>query len=697
MENYSLRFKIISFKDSVKNKLDDTLFYIKKFVELPTEYGDTIKLEQNQITPPMVISIKETFDWKINDGKYCQIICLTPKSKIIADTVLWFDGLLHLINDPRYNERVHSELLCSMILREEYGFEFSLQPIEISESVISSSRFARKNYSHSKKPSQELILGHSMEIKQFMHPVHCAVCQGFIWGVHHQGFECSQCSLVAHKKCRQDIKFWCQKSSNPVYSDRQHIFKEYEAAFVRAFVSRNHSYCSHCGAQIFRNGLKCKRCSLIIHERCRSKVPPVCITSNEPPLDTTATYRHVIGARFHGEKIKKNRQHSQSSSFDLSWLDPLPKLSIKDQQRILLPKFNDFKFIGRLGDGATGQVYCVQHNLSKQYFAVKVANGANEETRQQLEVERHILFRYSDGNPYIIKAYCAFHQGTKLFLVMELIQGGTLYHKIQTTRMNEDEIRYYLAQLVCVIQYLHSNSIIYRDLKLEHAMISSTGSIRLVDFGLGRLLKTPDEICHTMCGTPSYMAPEVRRLEDGSSNEGYSYAIDFWTLGIMFVQMLCHDQIDFTPLFSNNNEDTIEPKKITEYLELPRYISLEAHSCVVGLLEYDPEKRLGSPDSPHGSIRDHPFFKVGHRINWSEIDGDLFKPGHRNSENIRIVPSTSINEQLSDLQMDRGRRAKDDWIAAGESTCTSDENERLKLFDYINESSWREFISSNVL
>ena len=45
---------------------------------------------------------------------------------------------------------------------------------------------------------------------------------------------------------------------------------------------------------------------------------------------------------------------------------------------------------------------------------------------------------------------------------MELVQGGTLYNKILTTRMNEDEIRFYLAEIICIIQYLHSNNIVYR-------------------------------------------------------------------------------------------------------------------------------------------------------------------------------------------------------------------------------------------
>ncbi len=99
----------------------------------------------------------------------------------------------------------------------------------------------------------------------------------------------------------------------------------------------------------------------------------------------------------------------------------------------------------------------------------------------------------------------------------------------------------------------------------------------------------------------------------------------------MFVQMLCGEQLDFHPqMFANNSEETTEPKNFAETLELPRYRSPEARSCVIGLLENDPEKRLGSPNSPHGLIRDHPFFKAGRRIDWQEIDECLFKSFHKN-------------------------------------------------------------------
>ncbi len=116
--------------------------------------------------------------------------------------------------------------------------------------------------------------------------------------------------------------------------------------------------------------------------------------------------------RKHGSKpLIEPDTDSKSSSFDLSWLGPFPESDEGRNRSIPLPTYEDFEYIGRLGDGASAKVYCVEHIPSKQYVAIKVADGTNEQARQQLEVERQILFRHSHGNPYMIQAYCAFHRG----------------------------------------------------------------------------------------------------------------------------------------------------------------------------------------------------------------------------------------------------------------------------------------------
>ncbi|CAF4696269.1 unnamed protein product [Rotaria socialis] len=592
-DNETLQITIDTFKNSPKRNLENTLFYIKKligsstneefltvkindihivelekrkicffyFIKFAPYTGGKIQLQPSKSATAFIVSLNETFDWNINEGNYCQIICLTLKSEIIADVILWFDHLWSRIADPNQYRKVQwaSSISISLLLEGEYNFKFRLQRIGNSIS-----------FKFRKKTSPQIIQGHLMKLKQFNHPVHCALCDGFMWGLYYQGFQCSHCSLVTHKKCCHDISFWCKKSMFPSNDQPSRI----------------------------------------------SSIEPPILTKDRSPLSIPS----------------KPTQLSTTSSTNFPTFDPLPGFPLENQRRISLPKFSDFEYVGRLGSGGYAQVYCVQHILSKQYFAIKVVDGKKAEARQQLEIEKQILFRYSYGNSYMVKAYCAFHQGSNLFLVMELVQGGSLCHKIQTKRMNEDEIRFYVAQIICVLQYLHSKNIVYRDLKLEHVIVNSTGSIRLIDYGLGRLLKTHDDTCHTFCGTYSYMAPEIRRLKTGTLNDSYSYPVDFWALGVMFIQMLHSEQIDVhSQLLENNDEETNEPESVARILRLPSHTSAEARACVSGLLETNPEKRLGSPNSPHGSIREHPFFKIGHQINWQEIESDSFKPVHHAS------------------------------------------------------------------
>ena len=162
----------------------------------------------------------------------------------------------------------------------------------------------------------------------------------------------------------------------------------------------------------------------------------------------------------------------------------------------------------------------------------------------------------------------------------------------------------------------------YSDLKLEHILVCPEGHIRLVDFGLSRVLNSDDDVCHTICGTDTYMAPEIRQLEKDPSAGGYGYPVDFWAIGIMVAQLLCGEQMDFY-------DETADPSNLAEELFSNRFFSAEARSLVQGLLEVDPKKRLGSTTSPHGPIREHAFFKVGEGIDWDAVDDGILKSIHK--------------------------------------------------------------------
>lgn len=107
--------------------------------------------------------------------------------------------------------------------------------------------------------------------------------------------------------------------------------------------------------------------------------------------------------------------------------------------------------------------------------------------------------------------------------------------------------------------------------------------------------------------------------------------MDYWALGIMLVQMLFGEQLDFLPLvISSFTENPNADTSIVEQLDLPTHVSTAAKECIRGLLEIDPEKRLGSPNSPHGQIRNHRFFKEGCRIEWQDMEDGIIKSPYKN-------------------------------------------------------------------
>ena len=91
---------------------------------------------------------------------------------------------------------------------------------------------------------------------------------------------------------------------------------------------------------------------------------------------------------------------------------------------------------------------------------------------------------------------------------------------------------------------LHSKGIVHRDLKLENIMIDSDGYIKIIDFGLARLLEN-DEVAQTYCGTAEYFAPEVLK------QCGYDNMVDYWAIGILIYEMI----VGVTPFFSRNKHE----------------------------------------------------------------------------------------------------------------------------------------------
>lgn len=99
------------------------------------------------------------------------------------------------------------------------------------------------------------------------------------------------------------------------------------------------------------------------------------------------------------------------------------------------------------------------------------------------------------------------------------MNGGDLFHYIRKHKLKPKQIEFLAAEIVLALEHLHSKGIIYRDLKPENIMLDKTGHIKLVDFGLSKLIG--EERAKTTCGSAEYMAPEILR------RKGYGFGADW--------------------------------------------------------------------------------------------------------------------------------------------------------------------------
>lgn len=195
--------------------------------------------------------------------------------------------------------------------------------------------------------------------------------------------------------------------------------------------------------------------------------------------------------------------------------------------------------------------------------------------------------------------------------------------------------RFYAAEVVIGLEYLHCLGIVYRDLKPENILLQKDGHVALSDFDLSFLTACkPKVIKHAMppkrrssksqfpptfiaeptiqsnsfVGTEEYIAPEI------ITGAGHSSAIDWWALGILLYEML----YGRTPFRGKNRQKTfanILYKDLTFPSSIP--VSLEGRKLIHGLLQRDPANRLGSKTGAN-EIKRHPFFS---RVNWPLIRG----------------------------------------------------------------------------
>lgn len=205
------------------------------------------------------------------------------------------------------------------------------------------------------------------------------------------------------------------------------------------------------------------------------------------------------------------------------------------------------KVLFSLGIISFGKVFLVRpaDSTRQEAFAMKVLSKAEVVRRQQVEhtlTERRIL--QTVEHPFVLSLHYAFQTTQRLYMVVDYCCGGELFfHLKRMRRFTEGMVRFYCGQIATALAHLHFHRIMYRDLKPENILLDQRGFVKLTDFGLSRYVTsaTPNAPSQerrelTFCGTPEYLSPEM--ILHRKSFAGYSYEVDWWSLGIVCFELL---------------------------------------------------------------------------------------------------------------------------------------------------------------
>jgi protein-serine/threonine kinase len=207
----------------------------------------------------------------------------------------------------------------------------------------------------------------------------------------------------------------------------------------------------------------------------------------------------------------------------------------------------------------------------------------------------------------------AFQSQHYLFIVLEFCPGGEIfYHMNKVLRFSERVAKFYFAEIVLALEYLHTRSIFYRDLKPENILLDQDGHVKLADFGISRPHFTERDRANSFCGSPEYMSPEM--LKQGRI---HGRTLDFYSLGALLFEMLT----GLPPHFSENRDEMYR-KILHNKVEYPKYLSPMAKSLLKGLLVKNPDQRLGAAYGIQ-EIKDHPFCMD---INWDDVINKRLTP-----------------------------------------------------------------------
>src|SRR5579863_5386351 len=251
-----------------------------------------------------------------------------------------------------------------------------------------------------------------------------------------------------------------------------------------------------------------------------------------------------------------------------------------------------YRIVAKLGSGGMGEVFQVEHLITKRVEALKILSGQAASTPEQRQrFLREIQLQAGLSHPNIAAVHNAFWENEALVMVMELIRGCSLRSLLEEGRLPLRQSLDYARQALAALEYAHAHGVVHRDISPSNMIVTEDGTLKLTDFGLAKSV-TDLRLTQTgsLVGSLYYTPPE--QVRGCSEADGRS---DIYSLGAVLYEMAAgtkpfYSENPYTLMLAHVEQPPRRPSEVDASLPA------ELDEILLKALEKDPAKRFQSAD-----------------------------------------------------------------------------------------------------
>ncbi|XP_076033447.1 G protein-coupled receptor kinase 2 isoform X2 [Oratosquilla oratoria] len=284
--------------------------------------------------------------------------------------------------------------------------------------------------------------------------------------------------------------------------------------------------------------------------------------------------------------------------------------------------YKTFRMYRVLGKGGFGEVCACQVRATGKMYACKKLEKKRIKKRKgeaMVLIEKQILQKINSR--FVVSLAYAYETKDSLCLVLTIMNGGDLkfhiYNMGGDPGFEMERAVFYAAEVLCGLEHLHAQGIVYRDCKPENILLDDHGHVRISDLGLA--IQIPEgEMVRGRVGTVGYMAPEV------IDNEKYIFSPDWFSYGCLIYEMI-EGQAPFRARKEKVKREEVD-RRVKEVQETYSHkFSEEAKALCQKLLKKSGKERLGCGSGRQGAqeVKKQDFFK---NINWKRLEAGICEP-----------------------------------------------------------------------